>query len=353
MIAFQEVDRLADLRAALEPLGYTCGSGKGGGEPLIDCAGFLSACRGSRVAFAEKAAAWTLANHITAAAGGEEQLNLACVKMMGRSLSTCKDGLRSLLCDPDFMARGGVSELIAATPSGASSPTPEAARLGNFGVAVFWQRDRLECTDIRYLGFGREGDDGNGAVRVTLTERSSSVKQPLHIMTTHLASGLDQEAKRVEQFVGPALADDGQAHRGVLGWFAECEGPAILAMDANSRPQFDSNEATVWRTAKAAAGISSCWDEYFDANGNPTRLPSPVSVNKLRGPGTKQAKKIGVHAFELIDHMFFKGGLKMRGHALEPQTFTSREDAASSLIPSLVCPSDHYPVVVDYEWPYL
>merc|ERR1712216_868813 len=71
------------------------------------------------------------------------------------------------------------------------------------------------------------------------------------------------------------------------------------------------------------------------------------SVNKMRGPLSGQPKKIGHHAYELIDHVFYSEGLELVEHVLEPRVHPSRAAAIDDLIPSLSNPSDHYPVVVD------
>lgn len=99
-------------------------------------------------------------------------------------------------------------------------------------------------------------------------------------------------------------------------------------------------------------GIKSVWNEYFDAAGRSlTGKSPPVSVNKMRGPSSGQPSKIGLHALELIDHVYFGGGVRFVEHISELPSFSSAEVAAESLIPDENMPSDHYPVHVRLELP--
>lgn len=101
---------------------------------------------------------------------------------------------------------------------------------------------------------------------------------------------------------------------------------------------------------------ASVWDAFFDPQGAvvPAERPEldpPVTSNKVRGPLSAQAKKIGAHAYYLIDHIFYNPGFfEFRSHAFEPKRFKSSKDALEDVQPCLLNPSDHYPVIVDLEW---
>lgn len=97
---------------------------------------------------------------------------------------------------------------------------------------------------------------------------------------------------------------------------------------------------------------ASVWDDFFDAEGKPKKIQSefdpPVTSNKVRGPLSAQAKKIGSHAYYLIDHIFFDPVFfELEAHAFEPKQFRSPADALEEVQPSLLNPSDHYPVIAD------
>ena len=132
--------------------------------------------------------------------------------------------------------------------------------------------------------------------------------------------------------------------------------PYLLAMDANTCPQFERQPSVAgtarhncWQHFKQGPWLRrSVWDSYFDAHGTPNhRSHPPVSVNKMRGPLSGQPAKIGLHALELIDHVWYSDGLQLVAHVVEPTVFADTAAATSRLIPSLQNPSDHYPVVVD------
>ena len=123
----------------------------------------------------------------------------------------------------------------------------------------------------------------------------------------------------------------------------------------------------MWRTFE---GARSVWDPYFDRRtGRPlagkerageeeekkgsdslewSEAGAPVTVNKMRGPDSGQSKKIGLHAYHTIDHVFYNDGERAVSLARPPTAYDRHEDALNSLIPSLAMPSDHYPVIVDF-----
>ena len=96
-------------------------------------------------------------------------------------------------------------------------------------------------------------------------------------------------------------------------------------MDANSDPSFKAatSPSTCWKELRQAVG-NSVWDGFFTPDGNfldqsDQGLEQPVTTNKVRGPQSAQAKKIGNHAYYLIDHIFYSpGSFGHHDHAKQP-----------------------------------
>ena len=125
----------------------------------------------------------------------------------------------------------------------------------------------------------------------------------------------------------------------------------VLAMDANSHPELQGNEGedTVWTSFPAQESV---WGGDFDAAGQYSGKGGapPVTVNKMRGPESQQASKIGAHAHFTIDHVYHRNALLLgQAEALPVPRFASPAHGLQDVIPSWTCPSDHYPVVVDFD----
>lgn len=71
---------------------------------------------------------------------------------------------------------------------------------------------------------------------------------------------------------------------------------------------------------------ASVWDDFFDSDGKAktdSELHPPVTSNKVRGPLSGQAKKIGAHAYYLIDHVFYGPNFfELKAHCFEPIPIT-------------------------------
>merc|ERR1711918_312078 len=106
-----------------------------------------------------------------------------------------------------------------------------------------------------------------------------------------------------------------------------------MGMDANSGPEFPA-ERSVWKLLKSSGLSRSVWDAWHDAEGAPRGgVPGPVSTNKLRGPLTAQTAKMGQHALDLIDHVWFSEELELGAHVSPPVRFGSEAEALGELIP--------------------
>lgn len=219
------------------------------------------------------------------------------------------------------------------------------------GVAIFWRADRFSVLSLNACLFPCEPNSFcNGTLRLRFRESAPAARE-LTVFGVHLASGddLKSEARRLKTQV------DVEGGLRDMAQDARREGsPVIVCMDANSHPQIGADSGkSVWCSLLPAVG-ASVWDDHFDTKGNPkiSAPPDPpVTSNKLRGPLSGQAKKIGLHSYYCIDHIFFTPGeLSLQGHAVPPKQFSSDADARRDINPSLSCPSDHYPVVVDLAW---
>ena len=248
---------------------------------------------------------------------------------------------------------------------------------------------------ISFLQYGAgdgkaHGESANGAVAVKLRERfpscsgvagaaaaaaaASTARRTVLVASAHLTSGDEpkKETARLGEVAGPGVSvtikqdfrggngvsvaepEYNAEEAGLSSWFkrlatAADVDVAILAMDANSRPQIAPVDGrNVWSVFHDA-GFSSVWDEYFTAKGEEREgVKVPVTVNKMRGPGSEQVKKIGKHAYELIDHIYMHGcELKGFTPGFEPVVYESEEVARLSLIPSGDVPSDHFAVCCD------
>ncbi len=60
--------------------------------------------------------------------------------------------------------------------------------------------------------------------------------------------------------------------------------------------------------------------------------------------------QVGEHTIHVIDHIFWRGAaLGRHEHVWGPLTFATLPESHACLLPSLQCPSDHLPVVVEFE----
>jgi len=225
----------------------------------------------------------------------------------------------------------------------------DPASIDDDGVAIFWRTDRFSAVSLHVRLF--PGGIHGGALQVKLREKSCPARH-LVLFGVHLKSGddLKSEESRLTQQVDVA----GGLREMVLE--AQKAGdPVVVSMDANSHPQIGADSgSSVWCSLHGALG-ASVWDSHFDTLGRLTKdgpPDPPVTSNKLRGPLSGQAKKIGLHSYYCIDHIFFTPkDFSLQGHALPPKQFPSDVEARGVLNPSLACPSDHYPVIVDLAWP--
>jgi len=379
IICLQEVDHLAEFQEWLATQGYSCGREY---VPMsVNCAPedrLLESLQETGVAYAphvnSTCAMLRLLQRypLEAVVTGLEGMMRASpeLRLSGVSVGTRKD-LKSCVTNRSFQEAGGFKELLQQLSAFRCQLTPNCQKQpghrgrckdspGEFvdddAQVIFWRSDRFELERIEHLQFKLV--PSSFAVKAVMKDLKASGRV-LNVLTTHLKSGASQEEEkqRLErQILGPALA---QGHQGepvqkaVDGGLAEWiqssseDAATIVAMDSNSRPQFEA-ERTVWKVMKGLGGIRSVWSEYFD-DVNDCK-PLPVSVNKCRGPGSKQPEKVGSHAYELIDHVYYSSQLHLHGHALQPVCYENMDLARTDLIPSVQNPSDHLPVLVDFAY---
>ena len=330
VITVQELDHMAEAEVKLRILGYSCTLGAASYVPAHAAA--INQGPGAR---GQGLAADAAAVDATRAGRYIEHLTKTQVAFAPKLPSKCRE----------LAQQAGL------------------ANADDDGVAIFWRADRLTASALEFrlltteVGAKRQ----QGAVRVHLKRPSDGAQ--LYVITAHLASGdkSDDEAERLLQIHGPTLHESGTSlsRGGLRAWLRESATDGIatlLCLDANSSPG-RAEERTVWKALRGMSGVQSVWDEHFTPSGalQPTTLPGrsspfPVTTNKLRGPLSKQKAKVGEHAIHTIDHIFFLGdGLQSARHAWGPITFADKAQAHGKLLPSLHCPSDHLPVVVDIE----
>ena len=200
----------------------------------------------------------------------------------------------------------------------------------------------------------RDGAPSVHAVRVHLERTSDGAR--LSVVAAHLASGdgAKEEAERLAQLDKSGLQAWVAESLAAAGGDGGDAGALLFCLDANSSPdrpdRYDG--PTTWKQLRGMPGMASVWDAYFDRDGTPCH-PSglvPATTNKVRGPQTQQAKKLGQQFKGAIDHIYFHG-LGHTGFAWGPVAFGSSAEALNHLLPSLLVPSDHFPVCADFILP--
>jgi len=221
------------------------------------------------------------------------------------------------------------------------------ASADNDGCAIFWRKDVFALDYVPLLDYlpihrGASTEATEGAVRVGLKRKADG--QRVHVICAHFLSGS-----------APAAEADRVGHLpGLQAWLdasLEAADVAVMCCDTNSQPTRTEAE-TVWKTLRGSgSAVRSVWDAEFDPDtGAPRVNKPPVTTNKMRGPLTEQSGKIGEHTYGVVDHIFF-GGATVARFVLKPTHFDTAAGALSHMLPNLTCPSDHYPVVVDFALP--
>lgn len=222
----------------------------------------------------------------------------------------------------------------------------------NDGCAIFWRASAFAADKMDYLAFD-DPKRNQGAVKVVL-RRLADGKQ-LTVICTHLTSGSGDkdEAARLKEVTENSLTRSGKIEGpSVAEWYRESslQLPTLLCLDMNASP--DRSEPKVWRALRGMdLCVRSVWDDWVFSDGAKRRPSLPTTTNKMRGPLSNQAKKMGEHAYGLVDHIFFGPDFTLKQHAWEPLVHESVEKAHEQLLPSLAIPSDHLPVVVDLLLP--
>ena len=323
VIAFEELDHMSEMQSDLEGLGYECTLGgrryapmHAAGVPTSDPAAYLEHLQVGGVAFAPKYP------------------------------STCRK---------------------LATKRGAVGADDD-------GCAVFWRSEKLRATAISFIALPEEDAKRQcGAVRVELLRLSDGC--PLSVIFAHLARGDKHKDEAVRLFQvarndgGPPEEGSTAAAPGLADWLMEgaSDGhPVLLCMDGNTAPDRTETE-TVWKLLRALPGVRSVWDDHFSSVGVGHRQGAlrrqgvdgrclgfgfPVTTNKMRGPLSEQKRKVGEHMLQVIDHIFYVGEpLGRSEHAWGPVTYATVAESYAHLLPSISCPSDHLPLVIDFAFP--
>ena len=223
----------------------------------------------------------------------------------------------------------------------------------NDGCAIFWKAERFTLQNLKFCQFYEyesEKKDEDGAMAVILYDKMT--KKEICVITSHLPSGQTKEREE-ERLEILSDTDRGVFRRFISGLMKKYH-HVIVALDANSDPNTTYGaDSNVWQAFRKIPNLSSVWDPYVssDSIGEGEFINGqPVTVNKIRGPKSNQPKKIGIHSYELIDHVFYSSdGFEFKGFGAL-NIFDSKEQSLNHLIPNEIEASDHYPVIVDFDF---
>lgn len=217
----------------------------------------------------------------------------------------------------------------------------------NDGCAIFW-KNRFSLKNLEFKQFSKFNSnvkDTDGALAVVLLDKISGLD--ICVITSHLPSGQtrERELERLELLID---SEKGVFRTFIVDMMNRVD-RVIIALDANSDPSeplveiVPGKTSNVWSEFLSIPHLSSVWKEIIHLK--------PVTVNKIRGPNSNQLQKIGVHSYELIDHVFYSDAIKFIGFSegCHPHIFKSKEEALRNITPNVSDPSDHYPVFVDFD----
>lgn len=274
------------------------------------------------------------------------------------------------------------------------------------GSAIFWNPARFTALAIKRKCYnGKKTKDG-GVVGVLLQDKSETNKY-LWAFSTHLSSGDEKkkEVERVEQITTVAafisekytstkellLVLNHQKTNDTLASLVKeslvktAKIGIVLLMDGNTHPLFanddftDINDINMYNTLVSLTSESqiplvnflektNAGDPWKACDNNSqqvgktcqskptgrTDLPMKlrVSVNKIRGIGSEQLKKVGQYQLDCIDYIATHGlnWKKNPSEKLDLQDRSNLKEAYKTILPSEAVPSDHHPVVGLLEW---
>lgn len=305
-----------------------------------------------------------------------------------------------------YMARLVESRLafIPKTNSNAKKFGKKDPYSDNDGISIFWKKDRFKLESITYIEtfIGSKNllnRQFEGVICVELIDKYCV--KTIHVLSTHLPSG-DEKNKEIERIntltIKPKTMNDkltnkypkkevtkdttidindpnliefenvvkikkngveSRDKKTVFKYIEEltANNIVIFAMDANSKPQgvtYKNHENhlpnSVWQLLHEIYNFYNIWDDYFSKEGFPINKNYPISVNKMRGPASNQINKIGEHAFELIDHIYYSN-LTLEQNT--PPAFYDEpinNDILKNLMPNENSPSDHHPIISIFNY---
>jgi len=227
---------------------------------------------------------------------------------------------------------------------------------------------------VRVHGVGDDGGEQHATIDVPLSlslAPSPSPSLSLSNTTAALSDGCDATTTpSTQNMTTMTMRDKNAAHASAMRKLHQRTEALLRAKRDAAEAEAEAGEAAAQHTCEAAELVSepmwrSIWDHYFDSRGCPRKCATqkrvspgfglipcdpPVTVNKMRGATSQQPRKIGIHAYELIDHIWYSRGVKFCGHALEPLRYASSKAAQLALIPDVWTPSDHVPIVADMKF---
>jgi len=126
----------------------------------------------------------------------------------------------------------------------------------------------------------------------------------------------------------------------------------VFFMDGNSAPGFSAGE---FKDGKKDNVCTTLLNSIEPRLKNYTDEIGTVTVNKIRGPASEQPHKVGEYQLNIVDYLMTSDHFQWadKGHPGDSLPSFSKEELAKpseckkahgEILPSLECPSDHYPV---------
>jgi len=274
------------------------------------------------------------------------------------------------------------------------------ANFDDQGVAIFWKALVFEMTEKPSMTpIGTDAKNDAHALKVVLTGAAGGPHdgKKLAVVTTHLSSGAEKELRRHWE-----LNDIYQ--KLIVGEIR----PLIFAGDLNSEIWFDKDAEKVKKGKLEHELKTTCFDmitsdgtaeefhQHYDKKKGTGPIKAdgvgvetiqkwnmksvwdpkgenPATVFKMRGPGGNQPSKMGELALETIDHIFYNGLTKKKvvvwgggddGWDSTPSWNSMNKEKLGkmkklpddhqeffgNMIPSEKVPSDHFPVLAEFDF---
>lgn len=257
------------------------------------------------------------------------------------------------------------------------------------GSSLFWNKERFEAKTIQRRCYD---NPKQGGILCVLLKDKDKKAQGYHLWacTTHLASG-DEKKKEQTRVAQIELASKFMVEMLSFTWrWAGRHDPRkvglILMMDGNAHAMFGNQgfpvDKNMYHTLKKEMNVMTSTistedviyaglTNFVDYDGSEDWKPQgkvadpkrpdlaatmQISVNKIRGVGSEQLKKVGQYQLDLIDYALTSSLLAWEQNPGKSLPEVSRleskiSDAYASILPNMEFQSDHLPLrgILDYK----